>query len=152
MYSLPWCLHCGRAKALLRRRGVAFDEVDGSGVPEFRSRLAELTGGFTLPQIVIDGEPIGGAARLPALDRLGVLVAIAQGEPFPIRREIRRIPPGSLVRWAAARVRGGRDVAAVRRVQVRIDRAGRLVGTDDPKDAEAVKEGRDGEGLCRTAG
>jgi len=127
VYTLPWCPHCARATALLKRRGLAFREVDGTETPDFRARLADLTGGFTVPQIVIDGTPIGGADRLASLDRAGVLVAIVQGETFPIARERRRSSPRLLARWAAARIRGRRDVSPVKRVQVRLDRAGRVV-------------------------
>jgi glutaredoxin 3 len=88
VYTLPWCIHCARAEALLRRRGLAFREVDGSAMPQFRRRLVGLTGSSTVPQIVIDGKPAGGADRLAGLDRLGVLAAIADGEQYPIAREI----------------------------------------------------------------
>jgi glutaredoxin 3 len=152
VYTLPWCPHCTRAKGLLSRRGLPFREVAGAGVPDFRRQIAALTGGYTVPQIVIDGEPIGGADRLARLDRLGLLEAIARGDPFPIDREIRRITPRSLAGWAAARLRGRHDVSAVNRVRVRIDRAGRVAGTDPANDAEGVKEERNGEGMCRTAG
>lgn len=131
VYTLPWCPHCARAKALLRRHGLPFREVDGSGVADFRRQMAALTGGFTVPQVVIDGEPVGGADRLASLDRAGVLTAIAEGAQFPITREVRRISPRSVMRWAAARLRGRHDVSAARRVRVRIDRAGRVLGTDD---------------------
>jgi glutaredoxin 3 len=150
VYTLPWCPHCARAKALLRRRGLPFDEVDGSGVPDFRRQMAALTGGFTVPQVVIDGEPIGGADRLASLDRMGVLTAIAAGEPFPIVRETRQISPRSVVRWAAARLRGRHDVSAIHRRRVTIDRAGRVLGTDDAPALKALEEARDGEGMCRT--
>jgi glutaredoxin 3 len=127
LYTLPGCVHCARAKRLLGRRDLPFQEVDGTASLDFRRRLAQLTGGVTVPQIVIDGAPIGGSDHLARLDRLGVLEAIATGEPFPIARELRRISPGSLIRWAAARLRGRHDVSPVRRVQVRLDRAGRTV-------------------------
>ncbi len=140
VYTLSWCVHCGRAKALLRRRGLAFSEIDGTGVPGFRQRVAERTGGFTVPQVLIDGEPIGGADRLAALDRHGVLNAIANNEQFPISREIRRVSPGSLTRWAIARVRGRTDVSAIRRTQVRIDRAGRVISTGGAPSSEAAAE------------
>jgi len=71
-----------RAKTLLARRSVRYDEVDVSNIPNFRQWLSELTGGRTVPQIIIDGVPIGGADRLARLDRCGVLTAIAQNEPF----------------------------------------------------------------------
>ncbi len=41
--------------------------------PEFRSTLRDLTGGWTVPQIVIDDEPIGGYTELWRLDRAGEL-------------------------------------------------------------------------------
>jgi glutaredoxin 3 len=147
LYTLPWCVHCARAKAMLNRRGLPFQEVDGTTIPDFRRRVAELAGGFTVPQIIIGDTPIGGADRLARRDRLGVLDALANDEPFPIARELRRISPGSLIRWAAARVRGDRDVAQVRRVQVKLDRAGRPVETDSI-DAPAASEETDSEGMC----
>ncbi len=129
VYTLPGCPHCVRARALLNRRGLAFRDIDGTETPDFRARLADLTGGVTVPQIVIDGTPIGGADRLARLDRAGVLAAIADHDTFPIARERRRTSPRRLARWAGARIRGRRDVSPVQRVQVRLDRAGRVVDT-----------------------
>jgi glutaredoxin 3 len=73
IYTTPWCGYCVRAKLLLEGRGIAYEEIlldDGAG---FREHLHELTGGWTVPQIVIDGNPIGGYAELWRLDRSGVL-------------------------------------------------------------------------------
>jgi glutaredoxin 3 len=151
LYTLPWCVHCARAKALLNRRGLPYREVDGTAVPGFRRRLADLSGRITVPQIVIDGTPIGGADRLARLDRVGVLEAIANSEPFPITRELRRISASSVLRWAAARVRGRRDLSPVRPVRVRLDRAGRVLPAD-PTDVQAAKEEHNGEGMRRTTG
>ncbi len=81
VYTLPTCVHCVRAKALLARRGIRYEEVDVSGVPRFRHWLAEQTGGSTAPQIVIDGIPIGGADRLAGLDRWGILTASSGESP-----------------------------------------------------------------------
>jgi len=88
-----------------------------------------------VPQIVIDGIPIGGADRLARLDRWGILTAIAENEPFPIAREQRRMSPRSLAHWAAARLRGQRGVSAVQRRELKLDRAGRIVeaGREAPK-------------------
>jgi len=41
----------------------------------FRQHLFDLTGGWTVPQILIDGEPIGGYTELWRLDRSGELEA-----------------------------------------------------------------------------
>jgi glutaredoxin 3 len=75
VYATPFCLYCVGAKRLLRRRGIAFDETRMSMFEQgARDRLqAQSGGGRTFPQIVIDGEPIGGFDSLRALDRSGEL-------------------------------------------------------------------------------
>jgi glutaredoxin 3 len=77
VYSTEWCGYCERAKQLLRQRGLDFDEVRIDGEPGFRERLFELTGGWTVPQIVIDGTPVGGYLELWRLDREGELERLA---------------------------------------------------------------------------
>jgi glutaredoxin 3 len=73
MYTTAWCGYCLRAKALLEARGVDYDEVDLGDDPRFRARLNELTGGWTVPQIVVGGRPIGGYTELRRLERDGRL-------------------------------------------------------------------------------
>jgi glutaredoxin 3 len=73
IYTTRWCGYCERAKALLDARGIDYDEVGLDEEPTFRQRLFELTGGWTVPQIVIDGQAIGGYTELWRLDRDGVL-------------------------------------------------------------------------------
>ena len=73
IYSTRWCAYCVRAKALLDAKGIAYEEVFLDGDPTFRQRLFELTGGWTVPQILIDEEPIGGYTELWRLDREGRL-------------------------------------------------------------------------------
>ena len=90
IYTLSGCGPCLRARRLLRRRGIAFDEVCGDDDPAFGRLLLERTGGLTVPQIVIDDVPIGGADSLERLDRLGVLSELLQGESFPLARIVRR--------------------------------------------------------------
>jgi glutaredoxin 3 len=77
LYTTDWCGYCVRAKALLEQRGLAYDEVRVDDDPNFRARLEELTGGWTVPQIVIDGAPIGGFSELWHLDRTGELARLA---------------------------------------------------------------------------
>jgi glutaredoxin 3 len=69
MYTTRWCGYCVRAKALLDARGLDYEEIDLGDDPAFRGRLNELTGGWTVPQIVIDGRPVGGYTELRRLDR-----------------------------------------------------------------------------------
>ena len=73
VYSTTWCPWCDRAKALLRARGIAYDDVNIETQPDFRQKLVELTGGYTVPQIVIGEKPIGGFRELRALDASGEL-------------------------------------------------------------------------------
>ena len=73
IYTTRWCGYCVRAKALLEGKQIPYEEIAVDGDAAFRQRLSELTGGWTVPQIVIDGEPIGGYTELWRLDRTGAL-------------------------------------------------------------------------------
>jgi glutaredoxin 3 len=73
MYTTRWCGYCVRAKALLEANGVEYEEINLDDDPHFRQRLLDLTGGWTVPQILIDGKPIGGYTELWQLDRRGRL-------------------------------------------------------------------------------
>jgi glutaredoxin 3 len=73
VYTTRWCGYCVRAKALLRSRGLPFEEVSLDDEPAFREKLYELTGGWTVPQITIGDEVIGGYTELWRLDRSGEL-------------------------------------------------------------------------------
>ena len=73
IYSTRWCGYCRRAKALLDAKGVEYEEISLDDDPAFRRNLFDLTGGWTVPQIMIDGKPIGGYTELWRLDRSGAL-------------------------------------------------------------------------------
>jgi glutaredoxin 3 len=75
IYTTRWCGYCVRAKMLLDGKGLAYEEVALDGDPAYRQRIFDLTGGWTVPQILIDGEPIGGYTELWRLDRSGQLDA-----------------------------------------------------------------------------
>jgi len=90
VYVLSGCPHCTRATSLLGRRGMKHETVSGDGIPGFRRQLQELTGGSTVPQVVVDGRPIGGADHLARLDRRGVPAALAVGDPLPVTRVRKR--------------------------------------------------------------
>ncbi len=70
VYSTRWCGYCVRAKALLQSRGIDYDDIS---LDAFRQKLFDLTGAWTVPQIVIDDRPIGGYTELWRLDREGRL-------------------------------------------------------------------------------
>jgi glutaredoxin 3 len=73
IFTTSWCGYCLRAKALLEERGLDYEEVSLDDEPRFRQRLLDETGGWTVPQILLDGRPIGGFSELWALDRSGEL-------------------------------------------------------------------------------
>jgi len=73
LYTTRWCGYCVRAKTLLASRGIPFEEIYLDEDVNFRETLAQLTGGRTVPQILIDGKPIGGYTELWELDRSGRL-------------------------------------------------------------------------------
>ena len=75
VYSTRWCGYCVRAKALLDGKGLEYEEITLDDDPRFRQRIFDLTGGWTVPQILIDGKPIGGYTELWQLDRSGRLDA-----------------------------------------------------------------------------
>ena len=73
MYTTQWCGYCVRAKALLDGKGLEYEEIPLDDDPGFRATIQALTGGWTVPQILIDDEPIGGYTELWRLDRSGAL-------------------------------------------------------------------------------
>jgi glutaredoxin 3 len=73
MYTTDWCPYCIRAKAFLQQKGLAFEEINLADDPHFREKIQALTGGWTVPQIVIGDTPIGGYDELRRLDKAGEL-------------------------------------------------------------------------------
>jgi glutaredoxin 3 len=80
IYSKKSCPFCVRAKALLDRKGVPYEEIDAEGNDELRVWLAEASGQKTVPQIFVDGRPLGGFSDIDALDRQGKLDPLLRGE------------------------------------------------------------------------
>lgn len=76
VYTTDRCSRCVSAKTLLTRRGIAYQEINLAKDPDGRAELAQKTGMFTFPQIVIDGETLGGFDELLAADRGGRLTAL----------------------------------------------------------------------------
>jgi glutaredoxin 3 len=74
IYTTRVCPYCVRAKALLTKRGIPYEEVDVTGDHDKREWLVQASGGRrTVPQIFIKGQPIGGSDDLYELDRKGEL-------------------------------------------------------------------------------
>jgi glutaredoxin 3 len=74
IYTTMMCPYCVRAKALLTKKGVSFHEIDVSMDPDLRQEMTQRSGGrYTVPQIFINGQHVGGSDELAALDRAGKL-------------------------------------------------------------------------------
>ena len=73
VYSTDPCSFCVRAKDLLDRRGLSYDEINLSKDPAGRAQLVKETGMLSFPQIVIDGEVLGGFRELAQADMSGRL-------------------------------------------------------------------------------
>ena len=77
MYTTRVCPYCSRAKALLRDRGVGFEEIDVTEDEELRVWLVEASGGRrTVPAIFVGDRCIGGCDELVELDRSGELAKL----------------------------------------------------------------------------
>ena len=77
IYTTPFCGYCFVAKRLLKKKGVAFEEIDLARAPARRTEMIARAGGArTVPQIFIDGEHLGGCMELYALERAGRLDAL----------------------------------------------------------------------------
>jgi glutaredoxin 3 len=77
LYTTDPCARCIRAKEILVRRKLVFEEVNLAKDPTGRRELAAFTGRMTFPQIVIDGEPLGGFQELQDADEDGRLERLA---------------------------------------------------------------------------
>jgi len=74
IYTTLSCPYCVRAKRLLTQKGVAYKEIDVTRDGALRDQMVAAAGGRrTVPQIFIDGKPIGGYEELAALDDAGDL-------------------------------------------------------------------------------
>jgi glutaredoxin 3 len=74
VYSGPNCPFCVRAKALLTKKGAAFEDFNvRQDTARFDEMLKLTNGRQTIPQIFINGQHIGGCDDLYALDSAGKL-------------------------------------------------------------------------------
>jgi glutaredoxin 3 len=79
IYTTTYCGYCVRAKDLLTRKGVKYEELDVTGNDEMRSKLVEMSGGQrTVPQIFIGDTHVGGYSDLARLESEGRLDPMLQ--------------------------------------------------------------------------
>jgi glutaredoxin 3 len=73
IYTTPICPYCVRAKALLKKKGANFEEIDVLMDRGAREEMERKSGRRTVPQIFIGDLHVGGSDDLHDLDREGVL-------------------------------------------------------------------------------
>ena len=81
IYTTRYCPYCVAAKMLLKRKGVAFDEIDvGSAIERREEMIQRANGRMTVPQIFIGSMHVGGNDDLQALERAGKLDPLLTNE------------------------------------------------------------------------
>jgi glutaredoxin 3 len=73
IYTRDGCGYCDRARGLLTRKNVAFDEINAGYSPELKREMVEKSGRSTFPQIFVGGIHVGGCDDLHALEDAGRL-------------------------------------------------------------------------------
>ena len=69
IYTKEYCGFCHRAKALLEQKGIAYKEFKIDAQPELRDEMiTRANGGYTVPQIFISSQHIGGCDDIFALE------------------------------------------------------------------------------------
>lgn len=80
VFSSLHCPYCVRAKQLLNKKNLSFDEVRIDLHPERIEEMITRSGGRrTVPQIFINDKSIGGCDDLYALERAGQLDELLKG-------------------------------------------------------------------------
>jgi glutaredoxin 3 len=75
VYTASPCPYCSRAKDLLQRRGIAFEEIKISWEDEKAwADLLKRSGLKTVPQIFVEDKCLGGYTDIAALDQAGELL------------------------------------------------------------------------------
>ena len=83
IYTTRYCPYCHAAKALLKKKGVKFSEIDVGHDWERREEMIQRANGrMTVPQIFIGAVHVGGSDDLHALERAGKL------DPLLVKGEI----------------------------------------------------------------
>lgn len=79
IYTTPICPYCVRAKQLLAKKGVTFDEIDVFMDADKRAEMEDKTGRYTVPQIFVGETHVGGCDELYALEGSGGLDPLLNG-------------------------------------------------------------------------
>ena len=75
IYTTYWCPYCKMAKRYFDEQEMSYEEINIEEKGMSREELQKVTGGMSVPQIVIDDEVIGGYDNLMAMASAGELPA-----------------------------------------------------------------------------
>jgi len=75
IYTTNWCSFCVMAKRYFDEQEMSYEEINIEEEGMSREELQKVTGGMSVPQIVIDEEVIGGYDNLMAMASAGELPA-----------------------------------------------------------------------------
>ncbi|MCB1699555.1 MAG: glutaredoxin 3 [Pseudomonadales bacterium] len=81
MYSTRFCPYCVRARGLLQSKQVSFTEIAVDEQPQLRREMVERSGRYTVPQIWIGEQHVGGYDDLALLERQGRLDELLSTAP-----------------------------------------------------------------------
>jgi glutaredoxin 3 len=84
MYSTAICPYCVRAKRLLQRKGVDYEELRIDESRELMREMLERSRRRTVPQIFIGDFHVGGYDDLAALDMEGRLDGLLEVVESPV--------------------------------------------------------------------
>jgi len=73
IYSTEWCPYCKNAKQFFADKNMEYEEINIEQEEISRQDLVKITGGSSVPQIVINDKPIGGYTDLITLHQNGKL-------------------------------------------------------------------------------
>lgn len=76
IYTTPFCPYCQMAKGLLKKKNVAFTEVDVSDTVKRMAMRARSGGRNSVPQIFIGSTHVGGCDDIHDLEHQGKLDAL----------------------------------------------------------------------------
>ena len=120
IYTTPYCPYCHAAKALLKKKGVAFEEIDVQDPSLRQQMMLRANGRRTVPQIFIGETHVGGSDDIHELDRRGQLDPLLQR---------------AVIRAALVQMRSGRDMARNLADAAAADPRGRSAGRQFRLDA-----------------
>jgi glutaredoxin 3 len=70
IYTTTHCPFCVKAKSLLKKKNIAFSEIDLSNNENLREKMSAMSNGArSVPQIFVDNVHIGDCDKIHKLDK-----------------------------------------------------------------------------------